>query len=60
MMEDFSKDPGGKDLSSMLPQYAMFVDAVGLTQVCQYVHDIRLWNTLSRERERVYISRVYI
>ncbi len=29
VMEDFSKAPGGKDLSKMKAQYEMFVDAVG-------------------------------
>ena len=33
VMEDFSKDPGGKDLSKMKTQYEMFVDAVGSKQV---------------------------
>jgi hypothetical protein len=33
VMEDFSKDPGGKDLSKMKAQYEMFVDAVGSKQV---------------------------
>jgi hypothetical protein len=32
MMEDFSKSPGGKDLSKMKTQYDMFVDAVGSKQ----------------------------
>ena len=31
--EDFSKAPGGKDLSKMKAQYEMFVDAVGSKQV---------------------------
>ncbi len=29
LMEDFSKDPGGKDLNKMKAQYEMFMDAVG-------------------------------
>ena len=33
VMEDFSKAPGGKDLSKMKTQYEMFVDAVGSKQV---------------------------
>jgi hypothetical protein len=33
VMEDFSKAPGGKDLSKMKMQYEMFVDAVGSKQV---------------------------
>jgi hypothetical protein len=33
VMEDFSKAPGGKDLSKMKSQYEMFVDAVGSKQV---------------------------
>jgi hypothetical protein len=33
VMEDFSKAPGGKDLSKMKAQYEMFVDAVGSKQV---------------------------
>jgi hypothetical protein len=32
-MEDFSKPPGGKDLSKMKTQYEMFVDAAGSKQV---------------------------
>ena len=32
-MEDFSKAPGGKDLSKTKAQYEMFVDAVGSKQV---------------------------
>ena len=35
VMEDFSKDPGGKDLSKMKAQYVMFVDTVGSKQVTQ-------------------------
>ena len=33
VMEDFSKAPGGKDLSKMKAQYEMFVDVVGSKQV---------------------------
>jgi len=33
VMEDFSKAPGGKDLSKLKAQYEMFVDAVGSKQV---------------------------
>ncbi len=33
VMEDFSKAPGGKDLSKMKTQYEMFVDDVGSMQV---------------------------
>jgi hypothetical protein len=33
LMEDFSKSPGGKDLSKMKAQYEMFVDVVGSKQV---------------------------
>ncbi len=33
VMEDFSKAPGGKDLSRMKTQYEMFVDALGSKQV---------------------------
>ena len=33
VMEDFSKAPGGKDLSKMKAQYEMFVDAVGSKEV---------------------------
>jgi hypothetical protein len=33
VMEDFSKAPGGKDLSKMKTQYDMFVDAVGSKEV---------------------------
>ena len=33
VMEDFSKSPGGKDLSKMKAQYEMFVDVVGSNQV---------------------------
>jgi len=33
VMENFSKAPGGKDLSMMKAQYEMFVDAVGSKQV---------------------------
>ncbi len=33
VMEDFSKAPGGKDLSKMTTQYEMFVDAAGVKQV---------------------------
>jgi hypothetical protein len=33
VMEDFSKSPGGKDLSKMKAQYEMFVDTVGSKQV---------------------------
>ncbi len=33
VMQDFSKSPGGKDLSKMKGQYAMFVDDVGSKQV---------------------------
>ena len=33
VMEDFSKAPGGKDLSEMKAQYDMFVDTVGSKQV---------------------------
>ncbi len=33
VMEDFSKAPGGKDLSKLKVQYEMFVDAVGSKQV---------------------------
>ena len=35
VMEDFSKSPGGKDLSKMKAQYVMFVDDVGSKQVTQ-------------------------
>ena len=35
VMEDLSKAPGGKDLSKMKSQYAMFLDAVGKKQVTQ-------------------------
>jgi hypothetical protein len=34
VMEDFSKAPGGKDLSKMKVQYAMFVDPVTSNHVC--------------------------
>ena len=33
VMEDFSKAPGGKDLSKMKAQYEMFVDTVDSKQV---------------------------
>ncbi len=33
VMEDFSKAPGGKDLSKMKSQYDMFVEAVDSKQV---------------------------
>ena len=33
VMEDFSKDPGDKDLNKMKSQYQMFVDTVGSKQV---------------------------
>jgi hypothetical protein len=33
LLEDFSKAPGGKDLSKMRAQYEMFVNAVGSKQV---------------------------
>jgi hypothetical protein len=33
VMEDFSKAPGGKDLSKMKTQYEMFMDVVGSKQV---------------------------
>ena len=33
VMDDFSKAPGGKDLSKMKAQYEMFVDVVGSNQV---------------------------
>ena len=33
VMEDFSKTPGGKDLSKMKAQYEMFVDVVVSKQV---------------------------
>ena len=33
VMEDFSKDPGGKDVIKMKAQYEMFVDDVGSKQV---------------------------
>ena len=32
LMEDFSKAPGGKDLSKVKTQYDMFVDAVDSKQ----------------------------
>ena len=35
VMEDFSKAPGGKDLSKMKAQYEMFVDVVGAKQVTE-------------------------
>jgi hypothetical protein len=35
VIEDLSKSPGGKDLSKMKSQYAMFVDAVDPKQVTQ-------------------------
>jgi hypothetical protein len=34
VMEDFSKDPGGKDFIKMKCQYSMFVDAVTSKQEC--------------------------
>jgi hypothetical protein len=34
VMEDFSKDPVGKDFSNMKAQYVMFADAVASKQVC--------------------------
>ena len=36
MMEDFSRVPGGQDLSKMKSQYAMFVDGLGLTSCIIY------------------------
>ena len=33
VMEDFSKAPGGKDLSKTNTQYEMFVETVGSKQV---------------------------
>ena len=33
VMEDFSKDPGDKDLNKMKTQYEMFMDIVGSKQV---------------------------
>jgi hypothetical protein len=33
VMEDFSKSPGGKNLSKMKAKYEMFVDAVDSKQV---------------------------
>jgi hypothetical protein len=33
VLKDFSKVPGGKDLSKMKTQYEMFVDSVGSKQV---------------------------
>ena len=35
VMEDFSKVPGGKDLSKMKVHYEMFVDTVGAKQVTE-------------------------
>ena len=37
VMEDFSKGPGGQDLTKLKSQYSMFVDALGSKQVFQYV-----------------------
>ena len=47
VMEDFSKDPGGQDLTKLKSQYSMFVDALGSKQVFQYVYHMRLWMTVS-------------
>ena len=47
VMEDFSKDPGGQDLTKLKSQYSMFVDTLGSTQVFQYVYHMRLWMTVS-------------
>ena len=35
VMEDFSKGPGGQDLSKMKSQYDMFVETLGSRQVTQ-------------------------
>ncbi len=35
VMEDFSRTPGGKDLSKMKVQYVMFMDTVGSKKVTQ-------------------------
>jgi hypothetical protein len=47
VMEDFSKAPGGQDLSKMKSQYAMFVDGLDSKQVFQYVYHMRLRITVS-------------
>ena len=45
VMEDFSKAPGGKDMSKMKSQYEMFVDAVGSKQVTDSVIHNLSWYT---------------
>ena len=47
VMEDFSKAPGGQDLTKLKSQYSMFVDDLGSKQVFQYVYHMRLWMTVS-------------
>ena len=47
VMEDFSKAPGGQDLTKLKSQYSMFVDALVSNQVFQYVYHMRLWMTVS-------------
>ena len=47
VMEDFSKAPGGQDLTKLKSQYSMFVDALGSNQVFRYVYHMRLWMTVS-------------
>ena len=47
VMEDFSKAPGGQDLTKLKSQYSMFVDALDSKQVFQYVYHMRLWITTS-------------
>ena len=47
VMEDFSKAPGGQDLTKLKSQYSMFVDTLGSKQVVQYVYHMRLWMTVS-------------
>jgi len=47
VMEDFSKAPGGQDLTNLKSQYSMFVDTLVSNQVFQYVYHMRLWMTVS-------------
>ena len=53
VMEDFSKAPGGQDLTKLKSQYSMFVDALGSKQVFQYVYHMRLWMTMSTVTDNI-------
>ena len=42
VMEDFPKVPGVQDLTKLMSQYSMFVDALGSKKVFQYVYPVSL------------------